>query len=243
MRTLFLLTLMLGAFLYSKTSHAGLVVSWVMPSKKIHFTVEYENPEKIRMSIEENLYLLVTASNIYVVNEDSVTDVFAFRDKIKDWAIVRYLSEKMLARAKKVPTPGSLKSLGKSERVAGIEGEVYQAEIFDPDTGQKEQREYVLTKDKRLVELKHALQAVSDQNMKTFHNEGFNQMRNSFNQTFPTDVFVLRYANKFYIESVSERALAPERFSLPAGAEIKDLPSLSDLGTFIRLATPLAYSN
>jgi len=233
--------LIIGLALCSKAAYAGIVVMWELPARKMHFKVEYENAENVRMSIEDNLYLLVRGSNIYVINEGSVTDVNAFRDKIKDWAIVRFLADRMDARSKKIPAPGTLKATGRTEVVAGIQGDVYHTEITDPESGKKEQRDIVLTTDIRLVKLKQSMQEISDRNMRTFHNHGFTHMRDSFNQSFPPDVAILRYDTKFYVASVTEKTLAPERFQLPEGSEIKDLPSLSDLSTFIRLATPFAY--
>lgn len=224
-----------------QTATAGMEATWELPTKDMRFTVEYFDSENIRMSIKDELYLLVIESDIYMVNGDSITDVNAFRDKVKDWSIVRFIANKMDSRSKRVPTPDTLKATGKIETIAGIQGEVYQAVITNSETGEKEDREIVLTKHPKLVELKRAMQSISDQNMKTFHNEGFANMKDAMQNSFPPDVSILRYGEKFHVASFSEKDLPKERFQLPANNPIKELPSFSDLTAFVRLAAPFSY--
>jgi hypothetical protein len=224
-----------------QTARAGMEATWELPSKDIRLTVEYFDSQNVRLSIEDELYLLVIGPDIYMVNGDSITDVNAFRDKVKDWSIVRFIANNMNSRSKRVPAPDALKATGKIETIAGIQGEVYHAIITNNETGEKEDREIVLTKHPKLVELKHAMQAISDQNMKTFHNKGFANMKNAMKNSFPSDVSILRYGNKFHVTSFSEKELSKERFQLPANNPIKDLPSFSDLTAFVRLAAPFSY--
>ena len=214
---------------------------WELPTKDMRVKVEYLNQNNIRISIEEDLYLLIKEPNIYMINGSSVTDVNAFREKIKDWRIVRFLSKKMDSRSQRIPPPDSLKASGKFETVAGIQGEIYNAVITNSETGEKENREIVLSKHPKLVELKQAMRAISDRNMKTFHNKGFAHMKNAMQNSFPSDVSILRYGEKFHIAYFSEKDLPKERFLLPANAPIKELPSISDLTAFMRLAVPLSH--
>ena len=218
-----------------------MVASWELPKKGMRFTVEYFDANNIRMSTEDELYLLVINSDIYLINGDSITDVNAFRDKVKDWSIVRFLAKKVGSRSKKIPSPGSLKATGEIETIAGIQGEVYRATITDVETGTTEDQEIVLTKHPKLVELKHAMQSISDRNMKTFHNKGFAHMKNAMQDTFPPDVSILRYGDKFHVTSFSVKDLPIERFQLPNNNPIKELPSISDLTAFLRLAAPLSH--
>ena len=230
---LFILTL--------QTADAGVEATWELPTKGVRFTVEYFDSENIRMTIKDDLYLLIIESDIYMVNGDSITDVNAFRDKVKDWNIVRFIAKKMDSRSKRVPPPDRLEATGKIETVAGIQGEVYHAVIANNETGEKEDRRIVLTKHPKLVELKQALQSISDRNMKTFHNEGFANMKGAMQNSFPPDVSILRYGEKFHLTSFSEKDMPKERFRLPANNPIKELPGFSDLTAFARLAAPFSY--
>ncbi|MBV1870158.1 MAG: hypothetical protein KUG76_04555 [Gammaproteobacteria bacterium] len=241
MRVSHILVLVIPFILGLQTATAGTVVTWELPTKDMRFKVEYLDAQHLRMSIEDELYLLIKDTGIYMVNGKSITDVNAFRGKIKDWTIVQYLAKKMDSRSKRVPEPDKLEATGKMETVAGITGEIYHAVITNNETGLQESREIVLTKNPRMVALKKIMQAISDENMRSFHNKGFENMKSAMKNSFPPDVAILRYGNKFQVASFVETNIDKVRFQLPNDNPIKTLPSLSDLSTFVRLAAPFSY--
>jgi len=66
-------------------------------------------------------------------------------------------------------------------------------------------------------------------------------MKGAMQNSFPPDVSILRYGEKFHLTSFSEKDLPKERFRLPANNPIKELPGFSDLSAFARLAAPFSY--
>ena len=236
-----LLITLIFSLLIPLCTQAATVAEWRLPSKEVTFKVTYQDTNNIRISIEKDLYLLVKDSGLFMVNGDSVLDINALRKRVQDWSLVRYLATKMEARSKRVPPPENLNATGEYETVAGIKGEIFRATIINPETGLEETREIVLTTDKRLLRLKKVMNEIADKNMKTFHNKGFGTMRNTMRNSFPSNMSILRYDQKFQVASLTEQAIDPQYFELPKDAPIKALPNIFDISTFARLAAPFTY--
>lgn len=238
--SILLITIILS-LLNALGAQAATVAIWELPSKGMTFKVAYKDADNIRISIEEDLYLLVKDSGLFMVSNSSVLDINALRKKIQDWSLVRYMAEKVEARSKRVPSPENIKATGKHETVAGIEGEIFRATISNPETGLEEEREIVLTSDKKLLKLKKAMNEIADKNMETFHNKGFRAMRNSMRNSFPSEMSILRYGSKFQVASLTEQSIDQKHFELPENLPIKSLPGILDISMFARLAAPFTY--
>ncbi|MDY6942129.1 MAG: hypothetical protein SVU69_03865 [Pseudomonadota bacterium] len=219
---------------------ADLTAQWEMPSHDREFQVEYLDDNHVRMTIEDDLYMLLLDGRMYLINGDSVLDVEAFRDRVSEWSVTQFIMSRVDERAKMIPEPEDLVDTGRTENWGGVSGRVYEAELTHPESGETERREYVLTQDPRLVTLRHAMQRFSDNNTESLESQRLERMQSAFREVFGEDVALLRYDQRYRLKQISEEPIDPTRLQLPESATIKDMPGFGDMLTLARLALPLA---
>ena len=234
----FLLSLCL--FLSSSWASAGLIGVYELPKQNRQMVMEYQDDENIRIQVEEDFYLLVSGGKMYMVNGDSITDVKAFRDRIRSWGITKFMEKRAEKRMKKMPNNQNLVKTDRSETLAGIKGIVWEAHVSDPETQEKEIKEIVITDDARMVALKLAMRKISQAQESEQTPENFKKMRNNMQSVFGDDVAILRYNDRFKLGSLKEADIDPERFQLPNQMEIRSLPKISDLTQIFSLMASLS---
>ena len=234
----FLLSLCL--FISSSWAAAGLIGVYELPKQNRQMVMEYHDDQNIRIKVEEDFYLLVSGGNMYMVNGDSITDVKAFRDRIRSWGITKFMEKRAEKRMKKMPNNQNLVKTNRSETLAGIKGTVWEAHVIDPETQEKEVKEIVVTDDARLVALKMAMRKVQEANESEETPENFKKMRSNMQSVFGDDVAILRYNDRFKLNSLKEAEINPEKFQLPNQMEIRSLPKISDLTHIFQLMASLS---
>lgn len=236
----FSLLLLTSLFSFAPFASAGLIGIYELPNKNRQMTLEYLNDENIRIQIEKDFYLLVNGTKMYMVNGKNITDVKAFRERVQNWGITKFLQKRAQKRMQKMPTNDSLTMTKRTETLAGITGIVWEARIIDPDSKKEEIKEIVVTDDARMVALKLAMRKVSRAQESDQTPEDFKQMRTKMESTFGDDVAILRYDDRFKLTSLQEANLDPEKFLLPNDKEIRTMPSISDLGNILQLVASLS---
>lgn len=235
-------SLLLFSFLlaFAPLTSAGLIGVYELPNKDMQMTLEYLDDENIRIQVEEDFYLLINGSNMYMVNGKSITDVKEFREKVRNWRITKFLQNRAQKRMQKMPTNKSISITDRTETLAGITGTVWESRVTDPDTQIEEIKEIVVTDDSRMVKLKLAMRNVSRAQENEHTPENIKKMRSKMESTFGDDVAILRYDNRFMLKSIKEIELDPRKFLLPKNMNIKSMPSFSDLTNILQLVASLS---
>ena len=125
----------------------------------------------------------------------------------------------MAGKSSKMPPPEvpkvTLKTLGRSEQIAGIDGEVYQLTSKWP-SGRMMSEEAVLCEDQRVVQLQQAMVVMSRQMQTMMQAMGRGGQNNSFeNLGDYRDKGLLRYGNEIRLTSIKEAAIPDRRFKVP----------------------------
>jgi len=222
---------------FANTCFAGLVGTWKLPKRGIVTSIEYQDDNNIRIAVGESMYLLFKDGASYMITGQSVVDADAFRNEIKDWAVTDFLAERMKKRAARVETR-SISKTERTEKVAGITGNVYEVTMQDPDSKETLTREMVLTKDERMVKLKLIMDNFADKQMNKISRPEFTAMHEIMQSSFDKDSAVLRYGDRFELSSIEELDIDPKRFQLPEGAEIKTMPGFTEIGSILKLMMP-----
>ncbi len=235
-------SLLLFSFLlaFAPLTSAGLIGVYELPNKDMQMTLEYLDDENIRIQVEEDFYLLINGSNMYMVNGKSITDVKEFRERVRNWRITKFLQNRAQKRMQKMPTNKSISITDRTETLAGITGTVWESRVTDPDTQIEEIKEIVVTDDSRMVKLKLAMRNVSRAQENEHTPENIKKMRSKMESTFGDDVAILRYDNRFMLKSIKEIELDPRKFLLPKNMNIKSMPSFSDLTNILQLVASLS---
>ncbi|HBC56189.1 MAG TPA: hypothetical protein DCZ03_03415, partial [Gammaproteobacteria bacterium] len=151
MKSKFTLVCTAVIWLLPQLSWADLKVTWSVPKKDVQFTIEYRDPNTMRMGIEHGMYVLILGEELYAVNENRILDVHAFAEQLQEMWLTEFFANRMQERSKRIPPSSGLKALNRTETVAGIRGEVFEV-TRPPSENQKETESYeiVLTQDPQL---------------------------------------------------------------------------------------------
>jgi len=225
---------------FAPVTFAGLIGVYEMPSKDMQMTLEYLDDENIRIQVEDGFYLLINGSNMYMVNGKSITDVKAFREKVRSWRITKFFQNRAEKRMQKMPTNKSISVTERTETLGGITGTIWESRVTDPDTQKEEIKEIVVTDDSRLVKLKLAMRKISREQENEHTPENLKKMRSKMESVFGDEVAILRYDNRFRLKSIKEIDLEPGKFLLPKDMEIKSMPSFNDLANILQLVATLS---
>ena len=126
----------------------------------------------------------------------------------------------------------SIESTGRSETVAGIEGEVY---IATTRTEKREEvtRELVLSEDERAVEFMQGMLSFADAGMEVVGEQAFEEESTKTMQRFldMEQLGLLRSGDDFVVTDLSGERIADSRLALPA--EPMDLQGMGGLGAMM----------
>lgn len=185
-------------------------------------TFEYEG-EQLRIShAEQQGYMLMRDDKIYVVNEaDGELMVI---DLSQTMSMFGGLAKSVTPDMAQVRVD-SLEPTGRSETVAGIDGEVYILKYQDED-GKAQETEMVLTSDRRAIGFRDAMHRMASSLARSL-DQHYDASEYLQHQLARTDMGVLRYGTDIRVTSISESSIDPARFVLPA--EPTDLSGLGSL--------------
>jgi len=225
---------------FAPLTYAGLIGVYEFPSKDMQITLEFKDEENIRIQVEEDFYLLINGTMVYMVNGENITDVKAFSERVRSWRITKFLQKRAQKRMQKMPTKKTISITDRTETLGGITGAVWESRIIDPETQLEEIKEIVVTGDSRMVRLKLAMQHISRSHESKQTPENIKKMRSKIESAFGDNVAILRYDNRFRLKSIKEIDLDPKIFLLPHKMEIKSMPSFSDLTNILQLVASLS---
>lgn len=204
LRSSFVLCLAAAMALTAIPAFAG---GWArIASEGEDMTMEYDGA-KLRMSVSgqgEQAYMLIRDGRIYSVAGELVIDASSM--------MRNFSGQTQRAPAEAMARFHALEPTGRKETVAGISGEVHVLDFTDHE-GRRQQKEAVLSKDARVVELQRA----------------FLHMTRTMAEAAGTDTSgaadferalgkrgILRMGNDMRVAEISAETPAATRFELPA---------------------------
>ena len=191
-------------------------VSWSLPSYASSVSYETETGETAmsfefggdiaRMSAGEENYFLLSGDDQYMVSRTEegwqVLEIGSMTKALVSFA-AQYAEQMPVASES-----GELEPTGRTERVAGIKGEVYR--YYDED--QQAEVEVVLTKNRAVIEVTRAMMAALASLL------GDDNLRAQSKRPYEGKGLLLSRSedSEFRLASVSDKAVPKSRFELPA---------------------------
>ncbi|WP_421718242.1 hypothetical protein [Algiphilus sp.] len=167
-------------------------------------SLEYDG-DKVRMNVggQSDTYMLIRDGRMYSVSGDMVFDASS---------LMRSFAGQAPAPSEDVGDFHGLKATGRSETVAGIKGEVYVIDFTDGD-GRRQQKEAVLSRDKRAREMQQAFMRMTEvmAEATNTNTSGAAEMDAALDGRG-----ILRMGNEMRVTEISGSAPSAARFELPA---------------------------
>lgn len=210
-----LLTLGLSA------SPASADIAQVVDSEGNKMTFEYQG-DQLRIDMNrESSYMLVRGEQIYAVTDnDGEIMVIDIKQTLSMFGSMAQSAIPDMAAV----NVESLQATGRSETVAGIQGEVYNLKFTDHE-GKPQEAELVLSKDRRAIGFRDAVHRMAS-TMSSLLAQQDTQDRLQ-GQLDAQNLGVLRYGKDMRVTAITETQVADTRFVLPA--EPTDLSALGGL--------------
>jgi len=197
---------------------------------------EYDGDNMRINTGQEGSYMIINGDGMYVINNSGgqlmVIDAGKMMGMFGDMAS----TSPSMASSKII----SLEATGTREDLAGIKGEVYNLEYVDEESGDVHATTLVLSSDSRAIELTRAMTGMASAMVTAAgkSSEGANELQEYMASL---DKGVLRYGQDMWVTAISDRAIASERFVLPA--EPKDLSGMSGIADAINNASTTQASS
>mgnify|MGYP000244671325 CR=1 FL=1 len=206
-------------------AHAGAADMTSADGSRIKF--EYQG-DKLRINTaEKGSYMIINEDGMFVVanTEGQVMVIDAGK------AMGMFAGMAPTAPAVASSEVVSLKATGKKEKKAGIVGEVYKLRYVDKDSSKVQSTELLLSDDPRAVEMTQAISMMAAAMVKATgqDQQGSNELQGYMNNL---NKGVLRYGKDMWVTAISTRAIANDRFVLPAPPQ--DLSAMADFADALR---------
>jgi hypothetical protein len=201
-------------------THAGTADMSTSDGHKMKF--EYLGDDLLRINMQEGNYMLVQGGEVYMVTDsDGELMVIKLEQAMGMFGSMADSATPSAVEGKLV----SLKSLGRKETVAGIQGEVYEVRFIDHE-GQERTGEVVLSADPRAVELQQAMFNMSKSMAKATNREvkGQEEIERKLDGM---NMGILRYGDDMRVTAISDKTFDKRHFALPA--EPTDLSGLQGM--------------
>lgn len=175
-------------------------------------TFEYAGDDLLRMSTSEDTYMLVRDNTLYIVgNEGGEPMVFNASSMMRGFS-------GMMQQAAPAATTNefvSLEATGRTETVAGIEGEVYLLTMREE--GEERTEDVVMSDDERAIEFRDALFMMARATMAALDNpESKANSEEMEARLRDTGMGILRVGQEMTVSRITGERVAAARFELPA---------------------------
>ncbi|QIB67374.1 hypothetical protein [Kineobactrum salinum] len=211
---------LLGLALASPALHAD--VTEAVDQNGNTMTFEYEG-EQLRINhADQQGYMVMRDDRIYVVN-DADGELMVI-DVSQAMSMFGGLAKSVTPDMTQVRVD-SLEPTGRSETVAGIDGEVYILKYQDED-GKARETEMVLSSDRRAIGFRDAMHRMASSLARSL-DQHYDASEYLQHQLARSDMGVLRYGADIRVTSITENRVDPARFVLPA--EPTDLSGLGGM--------------
>ncbi len=196
-------------------------IAEVVDSEGNKMTFEYQG-DQLRIDMnQQNSYMLVRGEHVYAVT-DNDGEVMVI-DVKQTLSMFGNMAQSAIPDMAAVNVESLVKT-GRSETVAGIQGEVYTLTFTDHE-GQRQEAEMVLSADRRALGFRDAVHRMASTMSSMLAQQGTHDRLQG--QLDAQNLGVLRYGQDMRVTSITETQVADARFVLPA--EPTDLSGLGGL--------------
>lgn len=186
-------------------------------------TFEYRDGNLLRLSTgDPDGYMVLRDDTLYVVSQNDGEPIV-----INASSMMQAYSGLIQAAAPSATTAEvvSLEKTGRSETVAGIRGEVYELTVRED--GREQTHELVMSDDRRAIEFRDALFAMSIIGRDLLSDEQREDSEGLQRQLASMDMGILRMGTDMTVTAIDSETVAASRFELPA--EPMDMSGLGGL--------------
>ncbi|MEH6557042.1 MAG: hypothetical protein V7459_02190 [Oceanicoccus sp.] len=219
------LTFCFASSMLTNFAFAGAADMTTSEGSKMKF--EYAG-DKLRINTgQEGVYLVVNDDGLYAVTNASGQIMVVDAGKMIGMFGNMSSTAPSVASSQVV----SLEATGTTESRADISGEIYNLKYIDRASGDVKSSELVLSGDSRAVEMTKAINSLASAMIKATGQDqkGINELQQ---QMAKLDKGILRYGNDMWVTAISNRAIASNRFALPAAPQ--DLSAISGIADAIK---------
>lgn len=189
--------------------------------------MEYRGKDKLRVNItsgDGEGYMLHTGGKSYFVGGEPGQEV------VMDMASMASMAGNMGQQSAPPAMAGkvlSFEKTGRSEKIAGIKGDIYKVRYIDHE-GKERDIELTLSGDPRVLEFRDAMLGMA-QSMAKFSSAGQDTTGDMEKELGKRGLGPLRFGSDMKVTAISDRKIDNARFELPA--EPMDMSALPGMGT------------
>lgn len=188
-------------------------------------TIYYKNDDNIRIAVAPGTYMLVTSDKVYSVTNDDgkimVMDMEQVGKLTKQFEGMRPKTDNAHAKPSGKTT---FKKTGKTETVAGYEGNVYEA------TTDGRTDEFVASRDKDVVALNKAFFQMAKRMSQTLGQNRAEELDNTMRMAEAEKMGgMLRFGDDMVLQSLTKQDMGSDFYKLPAGAEPQEMPDMNNI--------------
>lgn len=216
--------------MFAGYANADLVGTWSIANSQT-IKISYKDDNHIRMDVGNGTYMLIAGDKAYsVLNQGGqlmAMDLAAMSGMMKTFG--GNVKQQVEANIKKYD-PASVKfsKTGRSEQVAGFQGEVYQVTIDGPSGPEK--AEFVASNDPDVIAFQNAFITMSGRMMKVLSSQ---KAVGSFNQAATLIAKnkmggLLRYGKEMTLVGLKNTPVDSAAYELPKNAVLMSIPGLGN---------------
>jgi len=188
-------------------------------------TIYYRDDQNVKVDVGDGSYMLVTGSNAYMVQQQGSGMIATDMDEMGAMLKQSGLGAGNMPTADASMANVQIKKTGRSESVAGYEGEVFEV------TSDGKTTEYVGSSDKDIVALNRAFLVMGKRMSQSFgRNDGAAMDRAVKMAQAQGMGGMLRSGDDMHLASVTKKDLGSGFYKLPAGTTIQAIPNMAEMG-------------
>lgn len=188
-------------------------------------TIYYKNDDAIRIAVGHGTYMLVTADKVYSVTDNDgklmVMDMDQVGQFAKQFEGMRPKTENAAPKPSNMPT---FKKTGRTETIAGYEGDVYSV------TADGRTEEFVASQNKDVIALNNAFFQMAKRMSQTLGQDRAEQLDATMRMAEAKKMGgMLRYSDDMVLQSLTKQDMGADFYKLPAGAQPQEMPDMNNI--------------
>jgi hypothetical protein len=214
--------LLIFLLLFSTPVLAGDIAATYQYSDGQTMTIAVRDSSNVRMDTTPDSYMLLKGKKIYVVSKDEEGNWSAMDlDQMKGMA---GMMGGMFGKKGKISDYDmKLKDTGKTEEIAGLKGNVYNATYYENNKA-VDTKEIVFCNKKEIRQINDAWIAIAA-GLAQIIGQDMSQLLEKSNKLAKENNYgvMIRMGNDMKLNSLSEKSMKDSYYELPAGAEVMDI--------------------
>jgi hypothetical protein len=188
-------------------------------------TVYYRNDQAVRVDVGEGRYMLITGSNVYMVENEGGRTTAVDMDQMGAALQRSGMTAQAPATGANADGNVSFRKTGRTETVAGYKGQVFEV------TADGKTTEYVGSNDADVVALGRAFLVMGKRMSRSFGRNDSAAMDRAVRTAQAEGVGgMLRSGNDVRLTSVTKKDVDAAFYQLPANANVQAVPDMGNVG-------------